>query len=366
MHDHTLDINEGQCFVEFAITVELATSTSVSNSSDNSEVKKKVEGAIGESVEDNESENIENTTVGDNNSDDTEHTSNKSSTGQSFNVQVVISLDASLKKRNSTFHATSSYPFYKPLVKIVSGAEHFDSSLNIVNGDRIYVDLEWTPSLHMNDAIQNVAVKIRESLKKKENCLTIVKPENARAFNDELGFEHDLLDEVKADLNKAGAKVSSFFSDLRNRATAVADELDQAVGAGTYEAGSVEPSEQRSASSEPKRKFKIPRKPKSPTKMKVVTAENIEIGDEIDLSCEPWNSAVGLYQCKPLRRPEFITAAMIANDQTPEKVRTMNKVDDGEDGIDGDLAHVYGQRQECTPNNYLMLHAGGIREVCLQ
>ena len=35
-----------------------------------------------------------------------------------------------------------------------------------------------------------------------------------------------------------------------------------------------------------------------------------EIGDEIDLSEDPWNQCIGMYSCKAIRRPEFVELAM--------------------------------------------------------
>ena len=94
---------------------------------------------------------------------------------------------------------------------------------------------------------------------------------------------------------------------------------------------------------------------------KVVTAQNIEIGDEIDLADDPWNKAVGLYPCKALRRPSFIVAAMEAAGQNkPEKVREHEERECEDDAVVSIGA--YGHEQ-CTADNYLMLHSGGMREV---
>ena len=35
-----------------------------------------------------------------------------------------------------------------------------------------------------------------------------------------------------------------------------------------------------------------------------------DIGDEIDLSEEPWNQCIGMYSCKAIKRPAFVDAAI--------------------------------------------------------
>ena len=50
-----------------------------------------------------------------------------------------------------------------------------------------------------------------------------------------------------------------------------------------------------------------------------------DIGDEIDLSDEPWNQCIGMYSCKAIKRPAFVEAAIAnaAKNQKKEKeVRT--------------------------------------------
>ena len=40
-----------------------------------------------------------------------------------------------------------------------------------------------------------------------------------------------------------------------------------------------------------------------------------DIGDEIDLSEEPWNQCIGMYSCKAIKRPEFVDAAIAAKEE---------------------------------------------------
>lgn len=245
---HHLDINDGICTVKFAITVEGVERAPPQPKHIDRNIKRKVDSALGEKEEEaketvdeaaekeTEESNLENDgetkaeieTAAE--MDATERHSNESPESTKFNVQIEITLDASLQKRNTVFSASSSYPFYKPRVILTSGAEHF-TSMKIENGDEIQMSCDWTPSLHLNDAAMDIALKVRESIKRGEPCLKVVQRD--------VNLQGDLLDEVKADISKAGAKVSSFFSDLKIRASAVAEELDHAVGSGsTAEAAS--------------------------------------------------------------------------------------------------------------------------------
>jgi hypothetical protein len=370
LKSHHLDINEGICTLDFVITVEGVERAPPEPKVVDKDIISTVDSALGETEEEEETTEtaneaaeaeketeepkIENATE----MDVTEHHSNESPESAKFKVQVGITLVASLQKRNAIFSASSSYPFFKPRAILASGAEHF-TSMKIKNGDEVQIDCDWTPSLHLNDAAMNISLKVRESIKRGEPCLKVVK----RDFH----FEGDLLDEVKADFSKAGAKVSSFFSDLKSRASAVADELDNVVGSSSTAAAVPSDASSNEANQEepriPKKMIlKLPKNEKAgKAPPKVVTAQNIEIGDEIDLADDPWNKAVGLYPCKALRRPSFIVAAMEAAGQNkPEKVREHEERECEDDAVVSIGA--YGHEQ-CTADNYLMLHSGGMREV---
>jgi len=343
VQNHNLDINEGICSVSFAITVD-----GVEKGGTNTppvvheEVKDKVDGALGEKEEEKDNHNEESTpTTEVQATDSTEPTSTISESSSKFKVQVIVTLDASLKNSAST-----SYPFFKPHAILTSGAEHFSPN-QIQNGDEIQIDCDWTPSLHLNDAALNIALKVRESIKHGEPCLKVVRRQE--------NVEDTLLRDVKADLTKVGTQVSSFFSDLKNRASAVAEELDQAVGSSasaTAGAGS-NPATNKIF---PRRKKEIS---KAAVKVKVVTVDNIYMGDQIDLAMDPWNKAVGMYPCKAIRRPDFVTAAMEASGQNnTDKVSNTDNDDDG-----GTIVAVGDYGQQCSADNYLMLHSGGMREV---
>jgi hypothetical protein len=117
------------------------------------------------------------------------------------------------------------------------------------------------------------------------------------------------LDEVSQDFNKASHAISGFFSDLKTKASHIADELDQAVVGPSRDES--DPAEEKSRKGFKFRKGTKLRKDEEP--LKVVTEENVNMGDSIDLAESPWNHALGMYPCKAIRRPNFMSTAMEVN-----------------------------------------------------
>lgn len=319
-NDHSLDISKGTCLVSFAITVEGVDRTPTPPVAKS--VKEKVNAALGEEDSDEaEITNEEESAKVDDEESVQKSTNDETSSEpapSTFKVQVIVTFDASLQKRSSAFNASTSYPFFKPKAILTSGAEHFTAS-KIENGNELVIDCDWTPSLHLNDAAMNIALKVRESIKRGEPCLKVVVEKKTLKH-----VEEDLLEEVKADISKAGAKVSSFFSDLKSRASAVADEMDKAVGSGASTSNAATGTGTDTPNKPKRIPLKFPRKERAPKPLsKIVSIENISIGDEIDLAMEPWNKAVGMYPCKAIRRPAFVASAMEAAGQdSREKVAT--------------------------------------------
>jgi len=265
--EHNLDIDEGKCSVSFILTV-------MENKTSSSETETTTSDNVKETGEDSE--------------DKKEETEEKSSDESTVTpVNVTITLDASVNYKDSNPDTSISYPFRKPKALISEGSEHLPSGSNIQNGDEIDIDCDWTPSLHLNDAVLNIALKVREGIKRDEPCFK-VEP-----------FANLLTNSV----NESTQKVADFFSNLRTKASEVAEELDAAM-----------------VSEKPKklafRRIKAEVKPPP----KEVTASNVEVGDVIDLSQTPWSSAVGMYPIKALRRPEFMVATLATLDDETTKV----------------------------------------------
>mmetsp|Transcript_4156 Transcript_4156/g.5432 ORF Transcript_4156/g.5432 Transcript_4156/m.5432 type:complete len:604 (+) Transcript_4156:71-1882(+) len=254
--EHHLDINHGKCNVSFAVMVEnLADKKDRKNDSTEASEETK------NSNEDNKGPN---------------------------SLEVIITLDASLHYNvgSNTPNTSLSYPFYKPKAILTSGAEHLPESTGISNGSNIQIDCDWTPSLHLNDAALNIALKVRESVKRGEACFKLE--------YDQATSKEDTFD----------SKVGSFFSSFKNRANAIVEDMDNKID---------------NANREKPRVVNRRKKEKKTTGVKIVTEQNIEIGDVIDLSKQPWNAAVGMYPCRALRRPAFAEAAMKASQERDNK-----------------------------------------------
>ena len=245
---------------------------------------------------------------------------------ETFSTVVVdILLDVSLKlKDGSSPDSAASYPFHRPKALLLNGSEHFPEGSTVQDGDLIAIDCDWTPSLHLNDAALNIALKIRESIKRREPFFKLVSEPPVG---------------TTASSSSSSSKMSAFFTSLKSKAAAVVDELDQAAAPKV---------KSKTRSSKSKKQTTTTTKKKSSK-----SSGQVEIGDIIDLSAEPWSRCAGMYSCKAIRRPEFIEAAM-ANAASEEK----NKVSDTILNGDSDENEV-----SSGSANYMALHAGSIRKV---
>jgi hypothetical protein len=305
--EHNLDLIQGKCSVSFAIQVEASstdfipttppTPTPITTTASTSADK--------ENDNDNDNNNDEKESSIPNN----ENTNNETIPSKSTQPSpvVIITLDASLQRPvtiGSIIHnepdISLSYPFFKPKAFLTSGAELLPSSTGISNGSMIPIDCDWTPSLHLNDAVLNIALKVRESIKRDEPCLKA---------------EH--LDSTTT-LESIDSKVSSFFSSLKTKASAIVEDVDSKLDVAMRD------NNNNSSNSSTNSKLTLLKKrgEYKPAPTKAVTEENVEIGDIIELSQGPWNKAVGMYPCNAIRRPVFIEEAMkaVSDAQQSEKV----------------------------------------------
>lgn len=291
---------------------------------------------------------------------------------------VVLVLDASLYWRpdSSTGQSGSPqcYPFQKPLAIVKSGSHLFSGGSTIKDGDEVDIDLDWTPSIHLSDAVTNVALTIRECVKRGEPLHPSAKEED----EEDDGISGSILREAREakesllETKKAmGAMFSSGFSSLSAKGSSFAAKSQSAGksmskgflslgeslssfaadGPAAKQSESEAAEETPSKDKEPKEGTKKSSKlgflslgeslsslavdgtsakrgapdaaeaeePKEETKKVVKPIP--DIGDEIDLSDEPWNQCVGMYSCKAIKRPAFAEAAMAdaAKKQKKEK-----------------------------------------------
>lgn len=316
--EHKLDIEHGTCAVMFQIELPVPV------------VKKE------KPAEETQKEEGEKPAEGESESDAKE-TEAKKEDEDNIPTSMVITLDASLNKKpdGSVDPIAVAYPFLKPAAILTSGAKAFPKGSTIKDGDFIDIEMDWTPSLHLTDAILNISLKIKESILQGEPFYPAV------TFLG--GNNNDSVDEM---VNKAKRFGASFTQGLRGMAHIGSDKSPQ--------------------EKKEKKGLRIPgMKKKEEKKKKKVPKANpgeIRIGDEINMLEAPWVDCQGVYSCKAIRRPAFVDAAMAVatqNEEQPEPQQQQQQQQVRsffEEGDDGEIPEDIG--------NYMKLQAGSIGQVC--
>uniref|UniRef100_A0A7S2LQS3 Uncharacterized protein n=2 Tax=Skeletonema marinoi TaxID=267567 RepID=A0A7S2LQS3_9STRA len=315
---HTLNIEGGIAKVEFRIDVEKGEIASNAAAAD-------VAATAGEGDKDGK-------TITDQGSEETQETENTDAAGSKEETKpdteatneggdnfVVLVLDASLYWKDNSANDSNApmcYPFQKPLAIIKSGASLLSEESTISDGDEVVIDLDWTPSIHLSDAVTNVALKIRECVKRGEPLHAAITEggfEDGGALTESLMREarqasESILETKKAvgamfssGLSSLSAKGSSFASKGQSMkgmfSSALGENLSAFSGQKDDDANNNEVGQEEVGQEE---ETEAPAPPK----------EIPDIGDEIDLSEEPWNLCVGMYSCKALKRPAFVEASI--------------------------------------------------------
>jgi len=164
------------------------------------------------------------------------------------------------------------------------------------------IDCDWTPSLHLRDAAMDVALKLRESIKRNEPIYR----------NDEDEFRM-MGEALSQGVSQGTQKVKSFFLSVKEKAASVADELDKAVMAERAEKEDrmMRQLQQKQVIAKNNRALAAKNNNNNvATDGKVVDGTNVEIGDVLNLAMSPWNQAIGMHSCKAIRRPEFVDSAI--------------------------------------------------------
>lgn len=224
---------------------------------------------------------------------------------------IVIVIDASLaRKADGSIDPTAgAYPFLKPLAIMDEGAERFPPGSTVQNGSGVDIDCDWTPSLHLTDAILNVGLKVKESLLQKE-------PFHANEVHG------------KSDFDEILQSARRFGSFLGKSAKSLIVE-------------------------------KPPARPKRATPpVKKATATDINIGDEINFLEAPWVDCQGLYSCKAIRRPAFVEDAMFLAAQKKEDIKPQVSSPVIVDPDDGDVPEDFG--------NFVKMQTGVMSKVCFR
>jgi hypothetical protein len=234
-------------------------------------------------------------------------------------TSMIVTLNASLKKKadGSVDQGSAAYPFLKPLAILSSGASAFPEGSTIKDHDLIDIEIDWTPSLHLTDAILNIALKIKECILQNEPFHPAAIPES-----------NDPVEEMAHKARKFGASVTQGF-----RAS-----MQKAIG----------------SSEKKKKKLKNPFK-KSPTKKADGAAGEVRIGQEINMLEAPWVDCQGVYSCKAIRRPKFVEEKIAAAELQGERQEQVRDSIFDED--DGDVPN--------DISDYMKMQAGSIGQVCL-
>jgi len=285
MKDNLMDIEKGICKVTFLL--EVCPKVAESNVKQNTETNEE-----SETKEDSETKQEPDLPLSD------------ATVVTDLPQFVSITLDASMdtNAEGEVEPNPNTYPFQKPKAILTEGADLLPPGSDISNGDFLDVDCDWTPSLHLSDAVLNVALKIRESIRK---SFPFKKVEMSSAA----------LEERKGDSFLSRMGVSSWFTP-----TFTSSELEEVAGESS-----------------------VP-----------VDLARVQLGDTINLNDAPFNKCAGLYPCKAIRRPDFMEADI-------QQFSTMHK----QQIISEEAAIDVEDENEISSGlgNYMMLQAGEVSKV---
>ncbi|VEU33695.1 unnamed protein product [Pseudo-nitzschia multistriata] len=244
---------------------------------------------------------------------------------------IVVTFDVSLQKKADGSVDTSavSYPFLKPLACLASGCGNFPEGSTIRDGDAIDIEMDWTPSLHLSDAILNVSLKIKE-------CLSQGEAFHAAEVSSKASKAEQAVNEA---VNKAKTLGANLGASLRNLAHNATTDKDGE-----------------------KKKIRLPMGRKKKQRPKA-TAKEIRIGDEINMLEAPWVDCQGVYSCKAIRRPKFAEEAIaladskdkITKEEETEQVRRRTASLLDQDSDQGPVPDAFG--------DYMRQQAGGVTQV---
>lgn len=225
-------------------------------------------------------------------------------------VPIVVTLDASLQKKadGSVDAIAVAYPFMKPVATLKSGASRFPEGSTIKDGSLVEIEMDWTPSLHLTDAILNIALKIKE-------CISQAEP-----YHPAVGGKKDPVGKM---VDRAKQLGTSFSKGIKNLT-----HLDK----------------------DAERKKKAPKK-----KKQRATPGEVRIGDEINMLEAPWVDCQGVYSCKAIRRPAFVDEAMIIAAQAAREKAKKEKSEGEGAPNDDEIPEELGK--------FMQAQAGGLTKV---
>jgi hypothetical protein len=284
--EHKLDIEAGTCALAFAVEISVPTVT----------------------------------TVAEKDAEDTSYATPKTTT---VKRTVVVTLDASLpmlKNADGTVNGVdtskTSYPFMEPTAVLTDGKDVFPPGSTIQVGDKITMDLDWTPSLHLTDAILNLGLKIKESVLQGE-------PFHAAAPTQEEQQQQQQHLHSEFPVDEVAKSARRFASSISKGAKGVANVFSPRAPKASSPKGTV--AAIPASKNKPLKKKKgvaaavAPSASSMSAASAATAASKVQIGDEINLLEDPWVEAHGVYSCKAIRRPDFIQDTMARAAASKEK-----------------------------------------------
>lgn len=237
---------------------------------------------------------------------DDEETSYATPTTTTVIKTVVVTLDVSLPKNSdgTIDTVTAAYPFLGPVALLTKGQDVFPPGSTIAAGDKMSMDLDWTPSLHLTDAILNLALKIKESVLQGE----AFHPEPAPELSQNQQFNAESpVDEVAKGARRIAKGVVGLGSNFTK---AFSPRAPKSQSQPVVSKEKDKPPKKKKptvvTTPSPEKKSLLLASPEKTAPPEKKSASSVQIGDEINLLEEPWVDAHGVYSCKAIRRPGFI------------------------------------------------------------
>jgi hypothetical protein len=370
--EHSLDIERGNCTVTCQLNLPPAAAVVATKSEDDEEeyeVKKEDNNTESseKEAEDEEKESLPSPSEEQQQQQQQQEKSDVDVVTLPPPPPITITLDVSLAKKadGTSVDATAiSYPFLKPIAILASGYQNFPVGSTIKDGDRVDIEMDWTPSLHLTDAILNIALKIKECLSQGE----VVHPSSSASQKSIIGIKSSTkaADAVGDVVNRAKKIGSSFGFSLRNF-TETATSSSSSSNKNNDDGG--DSSKEKKMS-----RLTLGRKKKQPKPVKSkATSSEIRIGDEINMLEAPWVDCQGVYSCKAIRRPKFVDDAIAlaapkdSNNEEKKKDQVSSSTSRKNNSIfSSSLLDEDDQGQ--IPDDfgdYMRLQAGGVSQVCV-
>ena len=370
--EHSLDIERGNCTVTCQLNLPPAAGVVVAKSEDDEEEEevKKVDNHTESSekeAEDEEKESLPSPSEEQQQQQQEEKSDVDVVTLPPPPPPITITLDVSLAKKadGTSVDATAiSYPFLKPIAILASGYQNFPFGSTIKDGDRVDIEMDWTPSLHLTDAILNIALKIKECLSQGE----VVHPSSSASQESSIGIKSSTkaADAVGDVVNRAKKIGSSFGFSLRNFTETTTSSSSSSSNKNNDDGG--DSSKEKKMS-----RLTLGRKKKQPKPVRSkATSSEIRIGDEINMLEAPWVDCQGVYSCKAIRRPKFVDDAIAlaapkdSNNEEKKKDQVSSTSRKNNSIFSSSLLDEDDQGQ--IPDDfgdYMRLQAGGVSQVCV-